>query len=302
MEALDVVVLGAIGIDTSVFLYGADIDFSVEGNFSENLDNVGQAGGYSSRGFAQLGHSTGFIGYVGQDHHGGFVTDELVDDGVEVLLFIDPQGTRRSVNFMYRDGRRKNFYDGKGAMNVSPDLAACREMLRRTRLAHFSIENWARYLLQPARELGVTIACDLQDMVSLEDEYRRDFIQAADILFFSGTNFADPAAVIAQLLRERPERIVVVGLGSQGAALGSRDGIKFLGPVQLDLPLIDTNGAGDGLAVGFLSSYCLGGYSLEESVLRGQITARYTCAQRASTAHLISRAQLDAYFERLKPR
>ena len=47
----DVVVVGNAGIDTNVFLYGADVDFSVEANFSDTLDTVGQAGGYSSRGY-----------------------------------------------------------------------------------------------------------------------------------------------------------------------------------------------------------------------------------------------------------
>ena len=42
-----------------------------------------------------------------------------------------------------------------------------------------------------------------------------------------------------------------------------------------DLPVIDTNGAGDGLAVGFLVSHVLEGRSLEESILRGQLTARH---------------------------
>jgi sugar/nucleoside kinase (ribokinase family) len=56
----------------------------------------------------------------------------------------------------------------------------------------------------------------------------------------------------------------------------------------MDAPVIDTTGAGDGLAVGFSSSYVLGGYSLEDSIRRGQIAARFTCTQKASSAHLIT--------------
>lgn len=52
-----------------------------------------------------------------------------------------------------RDGRRGSFYDGRGAMHASPDLAACHPILARARLARFSIENWARapYVLGPVR-------------------------------------------------------------------------------------------------------------------------------------------------------
>jgi len=66
----------------------------------------------------------------------------------------------------------------------------------------------------------------------------------------------------------------------------------------MDLPVVDTNGAGDALAVGFLASYVLDGYSLEDSILRGQMAARHTCALRGSSANLITHAQLDDWFAR----
>ena len=78
LDALDIVVIGAVGVDTNVFLAGADVDFSIEVNFSENRDYVGQAGGFASRGFAQLGKRTGFIGYIGEDTA---LLEELMERG-----------------------------------------------------------------------------------------------------------------------------------------------------------------------------------------------------------------------------
>ncbi|MGB8647643.1 MAG: carbohydrate kinase family protein [Anaerolineae bacterium] len=293
---LDVVVVGNVGIDTNVYSQG-EIDFSVEANFTENLDYVGQAGGYASRGFAQLGKRTAFIGYVGDDYQGRLIHEEFARDGVDTrALFVDPAGTSRSVNLMFRDGRRKNFYDGKSHMTLQPDLAACRAVLAEARLAHFNIPNWARALLPIAREQGLTLSCDIQDVVRLDDDYRRDFIASADILFFSAVNFHDPAPAIHALMQGNDRRIVIAGLGARGCALGTAQGIRFFPPVGMDRPVIDTNGAGDGLAVGFLSSYCLDGYSLEDSIRRGQITARYTCAIKASSANLITPHELERYF------
>ena len=62
---------------------------------------------------------------------------------------------------------------------------------------------------------------------------------------------------------------------------------------------IDTNGAGDGLAVGFLTSYVQEGYSLQGSIQRGQTAARHTCTQRASSSSLITAEQLEHYFRTL---
>ncbi len=296
----DVIVVGNVGIDTNVYFYGNDIDFSVESNFTENVDCLGQAGGYSSRGFAQLGKRTAFIGYVGDDYNGRFIREEFARNGVDTTaLFIDSTGTGRSVNFMYPDGRRKNFYDGKDHMRLRPDMETCRAALAGSRLAHFSIPNWARYLLPVARDLGLTISCDIQDVVSADDEYRRDFIEHSDILFFSATNWDDPTVLMKSFLDAKTEQIVIVGMGARGCALGTRDGIRFFGPVEMETPVIDTNGAGDSLAVGFLSSYVLDGYSLADSILRGQIAARHTCSQKASSSDLVTLEELDRYFQNL---
>ena len=297
----EVVVIGNAGIDTNVYLYDADVDFTVESNFSQNLDYVGQAGGYTSRGYAALGRRTAFIGHVGDDPNGRTVRERLATDGIDTrALFTDPAGTARSINFMYRDGRRKNFYDGKGHMDLSVDPDACRAVLRGARLAHVHLANWARTLLPVARAEGLVIACDIQDVVDPDDAYRQDFIHHADILFFSATNHPDPTWLIERFRAGRPERVVVAGLGPQGCAVGTVDGVRFYPPPPLDWPVVDTNGAGDGLAVGFLDSYALGGYSAEDAALRGQIAARHTCTLRGTSTGLIDRARLDATFQSLK--
>jgi acarbose 7IV-phosphotransferase len=293
---LDVVVVGNVGVDTTIFPLGDEIDWQVEANFTRNLDCVGQAGGYTSRGYARLGLRTAFVGHVGDDACGRWVREELARDGIDLsALFTDPQGTPRSVNFMWRDGRRKNFYDGGGHLTLAPDLDACRAVLARARLAHFHLPNWARRLLPAARELGLTVACDLQDVVRLPDPYRQDFVEAADILFFSAANHGDPAPLIRTLLAGRPGRVVVAGMGARGCALGTAAGIRLFPPVTMDRPVVDTNGAGDGLAVGFLDAFVLQGLPAEEAVRRGLVTARYTCGIRASSADLITREELERF-------
>jgi sugar/nucleoside kinase (ribokinase family) len=299
-KRFDVVVVGNVGIDTNVYFYGDEPDFSVEANFTENLDYVGQAGGYASRGYAQLGKRVAFVGHVGEDYNGRFIREELTRDGIDLTaLFTDPLGTSRSINFMYRDGRRRNFYDGKGHMTLRPDIDVCRDILAEANLAHFNIPNWARHLLPIAQELGLTIACDIQDMLTADDPYRQDFIRYADILFFSAANQADPSALMEALVAAKPNQIVVAGMGAQGCGLATKEGNQFFSAINLDAPVIDTNGAGDSLAVGFLSSYILDGYPLSESVLRGQIAARHTCTQKAASSTLITSEQLTHWVDRL---
>lgn len=298
-ESFDVVVVGNAGVDTNVYLRG-EIDWRIEANFTENLDCVGQAGGYASRGYAQLGKRTAFIGYVGDDFCGRLIRQELAHDRIDTsALFVDPAGTARSINLMAPDGRRKNFYDGKSHMVLQPDLAICRRVLAGARLAHFHIPNWARTLLPIARDLGLTVACDIQDVVDPDDPYRRDFLSQAGIVFFSAVNQADPTPWIERFLMSRPELIVIAGMGAAGCALGTQQGIRFFPPVPLAEPVIDTNGAGDGLAVGFLASYILDGYPLADAVWRGQIAARHNCGLKATSSSLITAEQLDRLFRQV---
>jgi sugar/nucleoside kinase (ribokinase family) len=296
----DAAVIGNVGIDTNIYLHGADIDFSVESNFTENLDTIGQAGGYSCRGYANLGKKTAFIGYLGDDYHGDFIRREFFKEKIDSsATFIDPRGTARSINFMYKDGRRKNFYDGKSHMEVEPDLEICRQVLAQTRLAHFSLPNWARLLLPLAKDLGVMIACDIQDVVHIDDPYRQDFIQYADILFFSAVNQENPRGMMESFTSRNPELIVISGMGGRGCALGTRRGIEFYDPIAMEAPVVDTNGAGDSLAVGFLSSYILDGYPLAESILRGQIAARHSCTLRGTSKRLITPELMEYYLRAL---
>ena len=295
MRPVDVVVIGNVGIDTNVYFDSPDIDFAVEANFTENLDCIGQAGGYAARGYVRLGFDTAFIGHVGDDFSGRFIRETFARDGIDTrALFTDPAGTARSVNFMYPDGRRKNFYDGKGHRALQPDLEVCSSVLAGARLAHFNIPDWARRLLPLAKSAGVMVACDLQDLVTLEDPYRRDFIEAADILFLSSANHPDPAPILRALTR--PGRIVVCGMGARGCALGTWEGVRFFPPVSLEASVVDSNGAGDSLAVGFLSSYVLEGSSLEDSLLKGQIAARHACSLKSDSSSLIRKADLEQHF------
>ena len=292
-----VVVIGNIGIDTNVYLQGESIDLAHEANFTTNLDVVGQAGGYASRSYKRLGADVAFIGYLGADWMGDQIRSVLSADGIETAgLMIDPQGTSRSVNLVYPDGTRKNFYDGKSHMMLQPPREEYLKLLAGARLAHFNIPNWARQLLAPARQLGLTVACDIQDVVDPADTYRLDFVRQADFLFFSAVNHPDPRPVMEVYLAINPNLVVLATMGSNGCAVANA-GNRFthFPAIHLQLPVVDTNGAGDAFAAGFLVSRVLEGRNLEESVRRGQICARYKCAQRSTSQLMITHELLDHY-------
>jgi sugar/nucleoside kinase (ribokinase family) len=287
----EVVVVGNAGIDTSVYLDGP-LDLRHETDYTENVDGVGQSGGYSARSFARLGHRTAFLGYIGDDPMGRYLVEEMVADGVDMdHVLIDPAGTNRSVNLMSRDGQRHSFFDGKSHMSVEPDIELWRPVLSGVRLIHFSIPNWARRLLPAARAAGAVISVDLQDVHDIADPYRSDFVAVADVLFLSSVHLCDPRGALDAL--HRPGRIVVCGMGARGCAVRSDDGYAEHGALSLPQPVLDSTGAGDALAAGTLSAHVLEGHSLDDAVHRGQLAARWCCSHRGSRS-LIRSHELEA--------
>ena len=92
----------------------------------------------------------------------------------------------------------------------------------------------------------------------------------------------------------------VGGRGAAGVIVGSGHSIVEYPPLWLPEPVVDTNGAGDSLAVGLLSALCLDRLDLDAAIARGQYTARRVCTQRAGEKRLTSRADLEE-FERGDP-
>jgi sugar/nucleoside kinase (ribokinase family) len=225
---------------------------------------------------------------------GRWVRAELTGDGIDLTgLGIDPQGTARSVNLMGSDGSRINFYDGRGHRSIAVDPALGEKIFAGSRLAMFHLPDWARTLLPVAKRAGAVLACDLQDVRDPDDDYLTDFIEGADILFVSSTHHLNPAPMLKQLVRRSNGSMVVCGRGGLGVAIATTEGIRVYPPPRVDLPIVDTNGAGDALAVGFLVAHELEGRPVEEAVQRGQLAARWTCAQRASSSDLVTREQLE---------
>ena len=303
---IDVVVVGAVGVDTVVYP-PHDWTWSShgEGTLAEVRDVVAHGGGYAARGYAALGYRTAFLGHVGDDEHGRRVRDALGNDGVITDGLVTSGSTAHSVNVMDAAGARRNFYDPRLAGVDPPDDVTTTALLDRARIAHVNIPDWARHVLTPARERGVTLVVDVQDASGIDDHYRRDFVRAADLIFVSGDRLADPEDYSRGAMASGHAQAVVVGLGSRGCLVVPRDQPSRLYPAIGTLPdagsgwesrpVLDTNGAGDSLAVGVASALLLDGLDLDAAVRRGLLCARWCCTLRGTSDGLATRAQVEAW-------
>ncbi|MHA2030671.1 MAG: carbohydrate kinase family protein [Candidatus Kariarchaeaceae archaeon] len=298
----DVCIVGGLGYDTNCYLYGDKIDFANEANFTENIDCIGGTAGYSSISFAKLGLQVVIIASVGNDLLGKQAKDMLNHQKINTAgIFEDPKGTKRSVNLVYKDGSRKNFYDGKGSLEIRANTVQAESIISKSRLAHFSVVNWTRYLLPLAKKHNLVISADLQDVVSKNDEYRQDYLEHSEVIFFSAANIKDPIDLIDYYLASYDNiKFIIVGNGSKGCIGATREEIVSYPPVSVQSPVVDTNGAGDALATGFLSSYYFHNYDFEKSILRGQLNARSACSIKSKPLELSTLDQLNLLYNEYK--
>jgi len=294
-----ITVVGNPGLDTLVVLADADPDLEADGHFVRNVDTVGHAAAFTARASARLGHHTRILGSTGADVIGALVRGVLAADGVDTsLMFDDPAGTARSVNFIRPDGRRTFFYDGGSHMILRPPEPSVDAALSGTDLVFASLPNWARDVVGRAHGLGLPVAVDLQDVRDPADTYRADFIAAADYLFASAAHLDDPVAAAESWFADGPATLVVFGMGPRGAMVvqrgeGGRPIVTHCPPPELGLPIVDTTGAGDSLATGFLDGLLFGGLSVANALHRGQVLARIVASALGGDA-AFDRADLDS--------
>lgn len=302
---IDVLVVGAVGVDTVVYPPPRwRWDAAGEGTLAEVVDVVAHGGGYAARGYAALGHRTALLGHVGADVAGAWVRSTLAGDGVLMDGCVTTGRTAHSVNVMDRDGARRNFYDPALDGVDPPGRVLTEHLLDRSRIAHVNIPDWARRVLGPARERGVTLVVDVQDASGPDEDYRRAFVEAADVLVVSGDRLASGEDYARWAIDVGHARLVVVGLGPHGCLVVPRGQPSTHYPVArlpaeagtgVEPPVVDTNGAGDSLAVGTASGLLLDGLPRDAAVRRGLLCARWCCTLRATSDGLATREQVEAW-------
>ena len=171
--------------------------------------------------------------------------------------------------------------------------------LRRPRIPVYSGATGSPHGGEPAA-IAQSLAEQIAQPVRFVEQIRA-MAEAGATIFVEVGPGAVLTGLVGRILRDRPESIVVSGMGAHGCALGTRKGIRFFPPEPSDLPVVDTNGAGDSLAVGFLTSHVLEGRSLAESVRRGQLAARHCCSLRGTSEGLIRAEALAALLRQPAP-
>ena len=221
---------------------------------------VGGVAANVSRALGRLGVRVHAHLVVGADGLGAHVRSQL--DGWEgvTATFVPTPECPRTVVLYADDGHRHILMDPRAA--TSTDFpAAVLDTIGRSQLAHVTLADIGRPVLESAAAAGVPVAVDLQAVSDIDSERVRTYAAAASVLFLSGAALAPTERLDA--LRAIAARfdipIAVMGMGSEGAAMTADAGESVItSPAYSSRPVRSTLGAGDALAAGFLASLAQG--------------------------------------------
>lgn len=234
------------------------------------------------RAMACLGNKTGFIGKIGSDNVGEYYEQALLKSGV-APYFLKTNGISGSCTVLIsRDGERT-----MGTfLGPAPDITSSE--ISEEVLALYNIvyiegyllvnEDLVRGTMQKAKKLGLKVALDLSNF-NIVNAFRGlldDIIPNYVDILFSNESEAEaftglPACEAVMKLSEMVD-ISLVTLGKEGALVGSKGQVIAV-PAEGGKP-VDTTGAGDHFAAGFLYGQCIGA-SLEQSARLGSLLAGY---------------------------
>ncbi|MDR1726081.1 MAG: adenosine kinase [Bacteroidales bacterium] len=246
--------------ETSAQLLKATSQFPstmVSGGSAANTANV----------LANLGTETGYIGIVGKDEYGEFYVSDLRQAGVKPSVFrSDTNTTGTALTFVSEDGERTFATHLGAALELNASLIKTENFVSYD-CVHvegylISNRNLIETIFNIAENLNMKISIDLASYNIVDEnlDFLQELCQRADIIFanedeanaFTGLEAEKAVEEIAKYAE-----IAVVKIGAKGSLICSEGNIYKI-PATDNKNKLDTTGAGDVYAGGFLSALSQG--------------------------------------------
>ena len=222
-----------------------------------------------------LGDSVRLTSMTGSDFSAEYIRSAVQALDIDTSdIRANLQQTPSSVVLYDPDGKRQIYCDLKDIQETAYEFTPA--VLENIHLVVACNINFNRPLLQLAKQAGKMIATDVHVLSDIQDEYNREFMEHADILFLSDEAVGDDyRAFMAQLAATYPCQVIVMGRGAKGAAIYLRQtGEITEQPAVCTGPVVNTVGAGDALFSAFLHFYAKG-IAPTEALRRAQIFAAH---------------------------
>lgn len=294
-----ILVAGLINIETTLKVDGFPLPyFPVCYPFHGVNSTVSGVGYNIAKALITLGDEISFLSIIGEDVAAQQVRTALATERIPAndVLSLMPH-TAQSVIIYDPEGKRQIHTDLKDIQKIGYPLDIFEHEMAGCDLLALCNINFSRPFLSIARKAGKVIATDVHTISELYDDYNREYMRSADILFMSDEALpTQPEAWARQIIHAYGPEILVIGLGNQGALLAVRcDNFLERIPAARTRPVVNTIGAGDSLFSAFLHAYQQSGdpyVAIQKAVL----FASYKIGEKGAAEGFLTNAALEKLY------
>ena len=252
------------------------IDFTPKGRSEDGMklfeQNPGGAVANVMAALAKLGRKTGFIGKVGADMHGDFLTDTMRAAGIDTSQVIHDDSVFTTLAFvdLKPDGQREFYFARKpGADTCLKPEEISAEYIASSALLHVGSLSLTDEPSRSATLKAIDDARRAGTIISYDPNYRamlwkdadtakqgmRSVLECVDLIKISDEETAlltdcKVPEDAADVLLSKGISIVTVTLGPDGVLVASKEGKARIPGFRVKA--VDTTGAGDSFFGGFL--------------------------------------------------
>lgn len=291
----NILVAGLINMETTVAINKFPIEYSpIEYNFFGIESTVSGVGYNVAKAVKILGGNPQLLSIIGNDIYKNIIYNELEKEDINTT-YIKPilQGTAMSVILYDTEGVRKVNLDLKDIQDSNYPKENIHEVLEEADIVVICNINFARGLLKEAKKANKLIATDVHVVDNIDDDFNKEFMSCANILFMSNENILGREEEFVRSVADKYDNdIIVVGMGKKGALLYVKSDKRFtFVPAVYTREIISTIGAGDALFSAFIyfySKYQDAYKSLELAV----IFASYKIGEKGAASGFISEKEI----------
>ncbi len=292
-------VSGLINIESSLKVNEFPINYSpIEYPFFGISTSISGVGYNIIKALKALEDKFSFYSIIGNDPNGRLIKETLIEEGLDTsgLTSIEGEATAESIILVDQAGNRKIYCDLKNIQNLIPFDKV--DNINEYDLAILTNINFSRPLLKHFKNSGVLIASDVHVLSNLEDEYNKDFLANADILFLSNEACFDREnEIIKEIFNKYHNKIIVIGCGNKGALayVGEEDRYYF-SSAKAPLGVKNTVGAGDALFSSFIHYY-LKTKDVQKSLDFATMFAGIKIASSGGSNGFLSEQEIEEYLD-----
>lgn len=271
-----ILVSGLINTETTVRIKQFPIEyFPIDYPFFGVNTRVSGVAYNLAKALKTLGDDVRFVSMTGDDFSAKYIREELANMDVSTEYVKNILKATPSSAVLYDDtGKRQIYCDLKDVQEATLDYG--KELYEDCDIVIACNTNFNRDLLRKAKEDKKIIVTDVHVLGDINDEYNRDFMQYANVLFLSDENIkGDYKEFIMRLENTYGNDIIILGRGEKGALMYVKAEAKFYElPAVTVGNVVNTVGAGDALCSSFVHYYAKG-LKADEALMRSQIFASY---------------------------